>query len=334
MKKVRFGVIGLGSIANKFCTDLVQSKSAKLEAVASRSTKKAEAFAEKYSCEKSYGDYLSLAQDKDIDIIYIAVPHVFHKKIAIMCMEAGKNVLCEKPAGVNEGELLEMIASAKKNDVFFMEGMWTRCFPISQKIKEIVSSGELGSIRYIDSSFGFGNWSDAKILDKNHRHFAMELAGGAILDVGVYCVAFTTWLKGKSPTDISTFARKTDSGVDGIYTSVYSYDDDCIATSQASICLDTSVGATVYFEKGKLEMECCWSPHMLKITDETGKEQLIEDDFAGRGYNGFIYEIDHVADCIKKGLKMSPYITWDNSIEIIRIMDTMRKQIDLVYPFE
>ena len=156
--------------------------------------------------KKVYGNYEDLAKDSEIDIIYIATPHVFHKDNAILCMESGKSVLCEKPAGINEAELTEMINCAKKNNVFFMEGMWTRFFPISAFVKKITDSGELGKVRHIEADFGFGSWEDEKAVGRSARHFEPKLAGGAILDLGIYPVAFASWLKGKAPDKIAAFA--------------------------------------------------------------------------------------------------------------------------------
>lgn len=334
MGKVKFGVIGLGRIANDFCGDLIQSEKAELYAVASRSIEKAEEFKQKYNAKKSYGSYIELSRDKDIDIVYVATPHVSHKDISIMCMNEGKAVLCEKPAGVNESELQEMIECAKKNNVLFMEGMWTRFFPISQKIKEIVRTKELGEVRHIEADFGFGSWQDDRIYNDNHRLFSPHLAGGAILDVGIYPVAYTTWLKESAPDRISSFAHKTPHGVDGSTVMMFSYDDNCTAQLQCSVCLDTSSDAKIYFDNGKIEVKQFYRPKYMKMKYPDGSIEEIIDDYDKCGFHGFIYEIDHVAECINKGLKMSPYHTWNDALEVIRILDTVRRQIDLKYPFE
>lgn len=333
-RKIKFGVIGLGNIANKFCSDLVQSDNAQLYAVASRSIKKAEEFAKKYNAEKVYGSYQELADDKQIDIVYVATPHVFHKDISIMCMMSGKAVLCEKPAGVNQDELQQMMDCAKENDVFFMEGMWTRFFPISQKIKEIVKNKDLGEVRHIEANFGFGSWDDKDINNEEHRLFSPLLAGGALLDVGIYPVAYTTWIKQQSPDEIAAFAQMTKFGVDGNTVMMFNYDDNCTALLQCSACVDTSADARIYFDKGSIEVKRFFMPCTMKITYKDGNIEEINDDFEGKDYNGFIYEIDHVAHCIKKGLKQSPYHTWDNALEVVKIMDTVRRQIGLKYPFE
>jgi len=334
MKKVNFGVIGLGRIANDFCNDLVKSDNARLCAVASRSEAKSKDFANKYGAEKAYDSYKLLVEDEDIDIVYIATPHVFHKDISIMCMERGKSVLCEKPAGVNEKELLEIIECAKQNNVFFMEGMWTRFFPISQKLIEIVKNNELGEIRHIEANFGFGSWNDINIKNAEHRLFSPALAGGAILDVGIYPIAFTTWLKGKAPENIQTFAKITPLGVDGNTTAIFSYDDNCLAMLQCSVCQQTSSYGRIYFDNGSIELDRFYKPYCMKITHNDGTSENTIDDYQKLGYHGFIYEIEHVIECLNKGLKMSPYYTWEDSLEIVRIMDIMRKQIGLIYPFE
>lgn len=334
MDKVKFGVIGLGNIANSFCNDLVKSEQATLYAVASRRIGKAKGFAEKYNAKKAYGSYEELANDNEINIVYIATPHVFHKEISIMCMNAGKNVLCEKPAGVNAEELKDMIDCAKKNDVFFMEGMWTRFFPISQKIKEIAKLKKLGEIRHIEADFGFGSWDNKEENDEQHRLYSPRLAGGAILDVGIYPVAYTTWLTEQTPENIAAFAHKTKLGVDGSTVMMFDYDSNCTALLQCSICVNTSADARIYFDNGRVEIEKFFMPYRMEITYSDGMVNEINDDFSERGYNGFIYEIDHVSDCINKGLKQSPHHTWADALEVVKIMDTVRRQIGLKYPFE
>lgn len=334
MKKIKFGVIGLGRIANDFCGDLVQSKKAMLYAVASRNKEKSTKFADKYRAVKSYGSYQELADDKDVDIIYIATPHNFHKDIAIMCMNAGKAVLCEKPAGVNENQLQQMIDCAKYNDVFFMEGMWTRAFPLTKKIKEIVKGKELGEVRHIEANFGFGSWQNKDINNNKHRLFSPQLAGGAILDVGIYPVAYTTWLKDRAPDQVSAFACKTATGVDGNTVMMFSYSDNCTAQLQCSVCLNTSSDAIIYFDNGKIEINKFYKPNEIKITYPDKRCEVITDDYEKRGYHGFIYEIDHVSECIEKGLKQSALHSWDDALEVIKILDIIRSQVNLRYPFE
>ena len=334
MKKVRFGVIGPGRIANIFCSDLVKSDMAELYAVASRSMEKAQQFAEKYGAVKAYDSYEALADDKEIDIIYIAAPHMLHKKYSLMCKEKGKSVLCEKPAGINERELQEMIECAKENDVFFMEGMWTRLFPISQEIKKIANNGKLGKVRHIEANFGFGSWDDENINNKNHRLFSPDMAGGALLDLGVYCVAFAQWVTGKNPINISALAKMAVQGVDANTVFIYEYEDNCTASLQCSICQNTSSIGRVFFDDGRIELECFYRPFNMEITYGDGRSEKISDNSPEEDYYGFIYEIDHVADCILNGLKESPQHSWKDTLDIVRQMDTIRKQINLKYPFE
>lgn len=334
MDKIKFGVIGLGKIAHTVCSDLIKNNKAMLYAVGSRTIEKATVFAKKFNAEKAYGSYQELIDDKDVEVVYIATPHNFHKEISIKCMNAGKAVLCEKPAGINEDELQQMIDCAKKNKVFFMEAMWTRFFPISQKVKEIVNSGELGEVGHIEADFGYGSWQGENVNDIKDRLYSPHLAGGAILDVGIYPVAYTTWVKEKSPDKIASFAHMTDLGIDGNAAMIFSYNDKCTALLQCSICVNTSADARIYFEKGKIEINRFFMPHYMKITYLDGRTEEVHDDFKNRGYNGYNYEIDHVADCINQGLLQSPIHSWDEALEVIKILDTVRKQVDLVYPFE
>ena len=334
MSKVKFGIIGLGKIANTFGEDLIQSDKASLYAVASRSKERGELFAKKYGAKKVYQNYEDIANDDEVDVIYIATPHVFHKEISIMCMEKGKSVLCEKPAGINEKELQEMINCAKENDVFFMEGMWTRFFPISLQLKSIINSKELGEVRHIEANFGYGSWNDENINNNNNRLFSPGLAGGAILDVGIYPIALTTWIKDKSPDKIVSVAKMTDLGVDRDVISVCEYNDNCLAMVQCSVCQSTTASARIFFDEGKIEIENFFRPSHIKITYDNGTINSVYDDYKSKGYNGFIYEIDHVADCLLNGNKMSTYYSWEDSLEIVKIMDIIRCQIGLKYPKE
>ena len=334
MKKIRFGVIGPGKIANLFCGDLVQSQKAELYAVASRSDKRAAEFAKKYGADKIYSDYEKLAEDKNIDVVYIATPHVFHKDISIMCMERGKAVLCEKPAAVNEVQMNEIAEAAKKNDVFFMEGMWTKCFPITRQLKAITDSQKMGKIRHIDANFGVGSWDDSLIYDSSYRLFSPELAGGGILDIGIYPISLVSWLMGRAPEKITAAAKMTETGVDGDVIGILEYNDNCLAKVQCSICQETSETARIYFDEGKIEINRFYRPNHMEITYRDGTHEDIYDDYERKNLYGFLYEIDHVADCIRDGKKVSSYHSIDDSLNVVKIMDELRKQIGLKYPFE
>ena len=178
---INWAILGTGSIAHKFATGLQELPSANLQAVGSRSQDRAEEFGEEFDATKCYGSYEELAENSEADVVYVATPHPYHKENTILCLEAGKAVLCEKPFGVNARQVGEMIQCARDNDLFCMEGMWTRFFPLMDQLRSILEEGLIGNARMLQVDFGFrAGWDpDSRLLDT-------ELAGGTLLDVGVY----------------------------------------------------------------------------------------------------------------------------------------------------
>lgn len=218
MKKVGWGIIGLGGIAHGFTHDLLHCENIRLAAVASRSFDKAKDFAKKYGYDKSYGSYEELLEDENVDIVYVATPISFHKEQSIMCMNAGKSVLCEKAVAVNGKEIREMVECAKKNNVFFTEGLWSRHFPVNRQVAELLQTGEMGRVNLIKASFGFGKWIEGKLPEpyRSGRLFSKELAGGSLLDVGVYSLSFAMFMMNKGrPSEIRALSHNVDTGLTG-----------------------------------------------------------------------------------------------------------------------
>lgn len=185
--KIKWGIIGCGNIAAKFAQDLILVKNAELTAVASRSIEKATTFAQNHNSKRAYGSYEALLKDTEIDIVYIATPHISHAALSIKSMKFGKNVLCEKPLALNKNEALEIIKTAKETNRFFMEALWTRFNPVFIEVLKRIQNNEIGEVKYINADFSFkSNHS----LDS--RVYNLELGGGSILDIGIY-LAFLTY---------------------------------------------------------------------------------------------------------------------------------------------
>jgi len=179
-----WGILGAGNIATRFAADLTNLPDAALVAVGSRSAAKAAEFAAKFDCKRSYGSYAELVNDPDVDVVYIATPHPFHKEHTIQCLQHGKAVLCEKPMAINEQQVREMAKCARENDVFLMEAMWTRFLPVIKTVRQWLEGKKIGDIRMLSADFGFRTgWNpQGRLLNP-------DLAGGALLDVGVYIIA-------------------------------------------------------------------------------------------------------------------------------------------------
>jgi dihydrodiol dehydrogenase / D-xylose 1-dehydrogenase (NADP) len=327
MKKFKWGILGPGAISQAFVSDLKLLEEAELYAVGSRSLEKAQSYAKEYSIPKAYSSYEELTQDPEVEIIYIATPHPFHKEWAIKCLEAGKAVLCEKPITINAEDAKEIYDAAKKNNAFFMEAMWTRFLPVMVKVREWIRSGAIGEIRMVKADFGF-----RANIDPEGRLFNPELAGGALLDVGIYPISFAYMIFGKSPVEIISTAHLGETGVDEQGASIFKYDTGELAILDSSIRTSTLSEACILGTKGNIKIPSQFWRAKAAILNVEGEESLIYED--NRNSIGYYFEAKEVMECLSKGLKESPVITLEESLDIMKTMDTIRNQYGLKYPFE
>ena len=317
MKKIKWGIIGLGNIANKFAETVKAMDSVELKSVASRSKEKSQAFGKLYDVpsEKCYGNYEDLVKDESIDVVYIAVPHVFHKEISILCLKNGKGVLCEKPVTMNNNEIKEVIRVAKENKMFFMEAMKTRFLPINQKVKQFIDEGKLGEVRLLQADFGFN-----AEFDPMSRLFSKELGGGALLDVGIYTISYSSFIFGNHPENIKSNLYIGKSGVDECVSINLEYEEGKQAQLYSSINLDTVRDANIIGTKGRIRVPKFSNADTAYILID-GKEEKIEMPF---DINGFEYQIREVSKCINEGKLQSEIMSWNDSIEIMNIMDLVK----------
>ena len=334
MKRIGWGVIGPGSIAHRFLHDLTRCEGAGLAAVASRSSEKAAAFATQYGFEHSYGEYESLLKDPAVDIVYVATPHPYHHRHAIQAMEAGKAVLCEKPLAVNTGEAAEMIGCARRNGVFFMEAMWTRCFPVNKLVHERISSGRYGQVTLIEADFGFGSWNGGRVVNPDSRLFSPKMAGGSLLDVGVYCVSYASWVKGAKPIEVKALANIVDTGVDGMTAALLKYGDGALAVLRSAVVQNTRQTAVIYCEKATIEVPDFWHPSRAVIRRNDGSVEELDMPYGQDGSTGFQFEAEEAMRCIGAGLVESPLMPWRDSLAVMETLDEIRGCIGLKYPFE
>lgn len=215
---VRWGIVGPGRIAHSFAKDLSLVEGCKLTAVASRSLERAQDFANEYGAEYSYGSYEAIFESTEVDVLYIATPHTSHCQLSIAAMEKGKHVLCEKPLGLNKEEVGSMIAVARENKVFLMEALWSRFNPSILKVKEMVEKGDLGKIAYLNASFGFY----ALDRDEKHRLLNLDLAGGTLLDIGIYPIFLSYLILGK-PERIMAASKFHRTGVEAQTAMIFEY---------------------------------------------------------------------------------------------------------------
>lgn len=316
-KKYNWGIIGLGKIAHKFAADLLLVSNANLYAVASRSVEKAQQFAVTYGAEKAYGSYEALANDPNIDVVYVATPHVFHCEITLMCLDAGRAVLCEKAFGMNEAEVQMMINKANAKNLFLMEALWTRFIPCTEKMLTLIDNQEIGDIQLIKANFGF-----RAVYDENGRLFNKELGGGALLDIGIYPVYLALLLLGK-PQHIEAFAQFAPTGVDSSCAIYFDYGNGRTAVLDASLVVGTSVEATIHGSTASLRLNNRFH-HTEKIEKMDLRWNVLdvfEQKYVG---NGYYHEILEVIDCLEQGKKESDKMPLSLSLLLIQTLDRIK----------
>lgn len=319
MRKITWGIIGLGNIANKFAQTLRGMNEVELKGVASRDKQKSENFGKEYGLEpgRCYGNYEDLTRNKEIDAIYIAVPHVFHKEISILCLKNGKSVLREKPVAMNENEIKEVIDATNEHNTFFMEAMKTRFLPVNQKIKQWIDEGKIGKVSLLQADFGFNAQ-----FDLENRLFKKELGGGSLLDVGIYNISFSSFIFGNYPDNICSNAFIGETGVDESASIILSYKDGEQALLYSAINLDTIRSANIVGTKGRICVPKFSNADTAYIF-VNGTEEKIHIPFE---VNGMEYQVREVVRCINEGKVQSEIMSWNDSIEIMKIMDRVRNQ--------
>jgi len=323
-KKIRWGIAGPGGIANKFAVAIKNVKCADLCAVASRSTQRGEAFAEKYGIPKVFGSYEEMAKSDDIDAVYVSTAHPFHKECALKFIKNGKHVLCEKPLCVNAYQAKELIDCARKNKVFLMEAMWTRFLPAVSEIKNIVDSGEIGDVRAVTADFCY-----ASSPEEEEKLFLNEMAGGSLLDVGIYGLHFASMFLGTKPQSVRAVADVCD-GVDCHTVVNLTYDGGAVATVTSAINLQKPEDAYIYGTKGYIRVPKFYGAEEFYVT--AGEDtRCIEAPSIGDGFEEEIYEACRL---IGEGKTESDIMPLGESLRIISLMDDIRRKINVTYPFD
>ena len=320
-KTIRWGIIGLGSIANKFATDLASVEDSQLVAVASRSQQKAAKFAFKYNSKKAYDSYEKLVKDSQVDAVYIATPHCFHKEHALLCLRHKKAVLCEKPFAMNLQDVIEMVEVAKEHNVLLMEALWTFFLPHFNYVIDVVKSQKFGKLKSLEADFGFFHPYDIE-----HRLFNKQLGGGSLLDIGIYPIFVALSSLGK-PKSIAASATFFDNGADSSCSLIFDY-GITKAYLKSSLLEETPTEAIFTFEDAvvKLNTRFHESPIVTIYKDE--KEEILDFNYKTFGYS---FEAAHFSQLIREGKKESNIMTFEFSKKLISTMDEVREIISLEY---
>lgn len=324
-KKWNWAVLGCGNIAGKFSTDLKTLPNARLYAAASRSIDKAKAFADEHGYKKAYGSYAEMVDDPDVDVVYVATPHSHHYEHTLLCLNHGKAVLCEKAFALNRLQADQMIVAAKKNKVFLMEAFWTRFQPSFLKVKQIIDSKELGTLRMMRSDFAFNG-----PYDPQNRLYNLDLGGGSLLDIGIYPVFAALMALGR-PEQIATVADFSPTGSEESIAMLFKYSGGEIASLQSSFAVYSDIQSEYWCEKGFVRIR------RQGITPTHVEVWLAEDNLT-REYlfeypdtDGYHYEASHVMDCLDKGKTESDLLPLSFSTTLMETLDRIRKHAGIEF---
>ena len=320
---MRWGILSTGTIAKNFAQTAGQMPDVQMQAVASRSRESAEAFAKAFAIPTAHDSYEALANDPNVDIVYVATPHSRHFEDMKLLIGAGKHVLCEKSFTTDAEQAREIFALSRKKNVFVMEAFWTKFIPLYRQIEEILASGRLGEIRAVTAQYGYTTAREA-------RKFDPELAGGTLLDIGVYAIGFACMMMGYAFDDVHSQLVMNDVGTDTL-------DAMTLRKGRAVAQLTTAIGANmptfgaVYGTKGHIDIPDFKNPTRAALYIDGQTPEELTHPFE---INGFEYEIREAQTCAAAGRLQSERMTWEQTVAVMRIMDEIRRQNGMRFPFE
>jgi predicted dehydrogenase len=324
MKKYNWGIIGCGKIAHKFAQDLALVENGELYAVASRSQEKSNDFGNQYQAQKCYGSYQDLANDPNVDVVYIATPHPFHCEQTLMCLEANKAVLCEKAFGMNKGEVEKMVSTAREKGLFLMEALWTRFIPGTLKVLELIESGQIGDLQTVKADFGF-----QAEYDVSKRLFNKKLGGGSLLDIGIYPIFLSLLTIGK-PKNIQASAVFSPTQVDSSLAMIFEYENNQTGILDSTLLASTPIEGWIFGSAGAIKMNRRFH-HCEHIELYDAKFELVEEFHIKYEGNGYYHEIEEVHNCLNVGKLESDKMPLSFSLDLIETLDRVREVIGLEY---
>jgi len=324
--KFNWGIIGPGRIAHTFAKAIEVIDNAKIYAVASRDKERALEFANEYNASVTYNSYEKIVNDPQVDAIYIATPHRYHFEQTLLALNIGKPVLCEKPLTVNSRETKILIDTAKKNNVFLMEALWTRYLPIYQVVKSWLNEGVIGDVKLLNSTFGFA--FERNLEDRKFNH---ELAGGTLLDLGVYNVAISQWVMNQNPIEFSAHGYLGETNVDELLAVNLQYESGAVSQFSCTYLSKNENDFIIYGSKGYIRIHnMFWGAK--KATLYIGDKKITEEcPFRA---TGFEYQIEEAMNCICENKLESSIMPHIHTLENMMLMDSIRNKIGLKYSFE
>lgn len=322
---MKIGVLGTGGIVKAVTPTLQRMENMECYAIASRTLDRAQQAAQAYGYEKAYGSYEELVKDSEVELVYIATPHSRHYDDMKLCIEHKKPVLCEKAFTMNAKQAKEIKELAAKQGVFVAEAIWTRYMPSRKMIQDVLASGMIGNATTLTANLSY-------VISQNYRIIAPELAGGALLDVGVYGVNFATMHFGEDIERIESSVQFTETGVDGRESITIFYKDGRMAVLTHGIYARSDRKGIFYGDKGYIVVENINNPQSISVYDT--EDQLVKYMEVPEQISGYEYQFDECAECIQAGKLESGSMPLDDSIFVMEVMDKLRSDWGLVYPQE
>lgn len=324
-EEIRWGIVGPGNIAHTFAKDLGKVGGGSLTAVASRNMERAKEFASEYGAPNAYGSYQELFESDSVDVIYIATPHTSHCELTLEALSHKKAVLCEKPMGINKQQVDRMVSAAREADVFLMEALWSRFNPAIQKAKHLIDEGVIGKLEYLYADFGFY----ALDRDVNGRLLNPDLAGGSLLDIGIYPI-FLSYLLFGMPQRIKASSRFYKTGVE-IQTSMLFEYEEAQALLYSGLTSKSEMKAEISGQEGTLFLHPRWHEAQGYSLERDGGITHVDLPTVGKGYS---HEIEEVHTCLATGKKESALWSLQNSQDLVSLLDAVRKETGITFPFE
>jgi predicted dehydrogenase len=327
MPSIGWGILGTGGIAHLVASDLQLLPEAEIAAVGSRSQARADAFGDAFDVPRRHDTYEALVADDAVDVVHVATPHSEHREHATMALEAGAAVLCEKPLALNAREADRLVATAREHEQFLMEAMWTRFLPVMDDVRRLVQETQaLGDVHLLQADIGV-----VQPFDPTHRLYDPALGGGALLDLGVYPMAFAFDLFGP-PDDVTSSAVVGETGVDEQCAVLFRYDDGTQAVWHASVRADAGRTCVLAGTEGRLRgRRAWWKGAPFELTDGDGATTVYARPFEGNGYQ---FEAAHVMRCLREGRLESPVMPLDESRALLDTADALRAEWGVQYPGE
>lgn len=322
---MKIGILGAGGIAEMVAPALVALPEINCYAVASRTPGKGEAFAKTYGFKKVYTDYAQMLSDPEVELVYVATPHSHHYKHMKLCLEYGKHVICEKAFTMNRQQAEEVFAIAKQKGLFVAEAIWTRYMPSRKLIQDILDSGIIGKPNTLTANLSY-------VIADKQRIYDPALAGGALLDIGVYGLNFALMHFGRDIIRMESSVAKMETGVDGMETITLFYRDGRMAVLTHSVWCRSDRMGIIHGDKGYLVVENINNPQSVQVFDD--EDRLIARYNVPEQINGYEYEFREAVGCIEAGKLEPDSMSHADTLEVMELMDTLRRRWGVVYPQE